>query len=469
MRCGDDIIIAPASPPGRSRRALIRLSGSNLSPLIDALLDRPLRPRALTACRMRVSAIDPSREARWMPVLASTFPPPRSFTAEHVLEIQLPGNPALVERVVHDLIGPPRSSDARRTVRLAEPGEFTRRAFLAGKFDLTRAEGIAATIGAETDAQMQASQMLRRGQLGQWAESLVDRLAQLLALVEAGIDFTDQEDVTPIAPAALDTGLSDVHQQVTGMTARSRAWSDLQGLPWVVLVGAPNVGKTTLFNALLGYERAVATPIAGTTRDVLCEPLRLTLDDEQEAEVMLVDLAGLEQPETALQRAAQAAARDAIERAELLLCVSDDSSDSPPTVSGEEGGAVATQALRIHTKADTTDLTEACDVSVSAVTGQGLDALRRCIAECLRGRAVALSGQMLALQPRHAEALGHAAEQLDLARGMLIDQRSASTLSDMELLAEPIRAALDHLGALGGRVSPDEVIGRVFATFCVGK
>ena len=297
----------------------------------------------------------------------------------------------------------------------------------------------------------------------------MDRLAQLLALVEAGIDFTDQEDVTPIAPAALDAGLSAVHHQVNDMIARSRAWSDLQGLPWVVLVGAPNVGKTTLFNALLGYERAVATPIAGTTRDVLCEPLRLTLDDEQDAKVMLVDLAGLEQPETALQRAAQTAARGAIERAELLLCVSDGSSDSPPIVSGQQDGATATQALRIHTKADTTNVTEACDLSVSAVTGQGLDALRQRIADSLRGRAVALSGQMLALQPRHAEALGHATEQLDLARGMLIDQRSASTLSDMELLSEPIRAALDHLGGLGGQVSPDEVIGRVFATFCVGK
>ena len=476
MNRGHDIIIAPASPPGRGARAMIRLSGHDLDPLIQHLFGRPLTPRELARCRLRlspaatVSTQTLALHTLTLPVLAMSFSAPRSFTAEHVLEIQFPGHPALIERLLRELLDLPKDALCGRAMRLAEAGEFTRRAFLAGHIDLTRAEGIAATIGAESDAQLQASSMLRQGRLGHWAESLVDRLANLLALVEAGIDFTDQDDVSPIAPAALDAGLAEIQQQVRDLTARSRAWSTLDALPWVVLVGPPNVGKTTLFNALLGYERAVTAPIAGTTRDVLCEPLRLHAADG-EAEVMLVDLAGLERPETALQQAAQDAAHRAIQRAELLLWINDRttteaSMDATTALGGDMTGR---PTLRVQTKTDLSGSRDDVDVAVSAMTGQGVDVLQERIAGRLRDRAVALSGQVLALQPRHAEALQLTADQLDAARALLDDQRAAAALADMELIAEPMRAALDALGALGGQISPDDVIGRVFATFCVGK
>ncbi|MCC6682740.1 MAG: tRNA modification GTPase [Phycisphaeraceae bacterium] len=444
----DDTIVAVSSPPGRSQRGLIRLSGPRTRHILESLTGQSLPPpRTLAACRLR----EPH-----LPVLLAHFRGPASYSGQDMAEMQLPGNAALLDRLLHRVI------DAG--ARPAEPGEFTFRAFAAGKMDLTEAEGVAATIAAASDSQLRAAAMLRRGRLGRWAEQVVDQLANHLALVEAGIDFTDQESVVPITPGRLDEVLSDLHAEIERLLSKALTWAALEALPRVVLVGLPSAGKSTLFNALLGRRRAVVSDIPGTTRDVLCEPLQL----EGHGEVMLVDMAGLDDPLEALDRDVQQLARNAIEQADLIINVLDATRRDTPTHPG----------LTVYTKIDLNPRSAPGEyigddgqpaICICAPTGRGLAELRRAIAAELADRSVSFSGDTLALQPRHESALRSALEHLNAARSLLGTQRDAHAIAQVELVAQALRSALDELAGLGGRISPDQVIGRVFATFCVGK
>lgn len=491
-----DTIVAVSSPPGRSPRGLIRLSGpATNDALARILVNVPDTIRSLIPVRLRRPAI---------PALLARFTAPHSYTGEDAAELQLPGNAALLDRVLHQAIATKVERQGQTSgggVRLAEPGEFTFRAYTAGKLDLTQAEGIAATISATSDSQLRAATLLREGKLGGVAASLVDTLGNALALVEAGIDFTDQEDVVPIAPGRLLQRIDGLLEALDTVLERSRSWGAIQAPPRVVLVGPPSAGKSTLFNALLGHERAIIDPTPGTTRDVLAEPLHLQTPTGP-AEVMLIDLAGLDDallptpgnpaaapgispgishvnPAAALpDRHAQQAARDAIRTADLILAIHErgsrnlfDAFATPPA---------GVPILHIQTKHDTTLASPClCEVPprdqpdavipVSAATGHNLDTLRTAITRALGDLAVSITGDMLALQPRHESALRLAHAQLAETRELLAPFAHASALPDIELLATTMRTALDTLAALGGRLTPDEVIGRVFATFCVGK
>lgn len=459
----NETIYAVSSPPGRSARGLLRLSGPQAFELLDRLCVEPVSGPPRTMLQGRIVWDEPVAEAPLsLPALIAKFLAPASYTGQDSVEIQLPGNPFILERLQRRL--------SELGGRPAEPGEFTFRTFLAGKLDLTQAEGIAASINAVSEAQLQAATMLRQGHLGQLAESLVDRLGSLLALIEAGIDFIDQEDVTPISPADLLAGLEGAFTEILTLLQRSRRWASLDDQPRIVLAGPPSSGKSTLFNALLGQSRAVVHRKAGTTRDLLMEPLRLSDEHGRSIEVLLVDLAGLDEPHTALDREAQRAARQAIDRADLRLSIRDDDRPHAPL----PGSA---PVLRVRTKADRAAIgtsasgSAAYDLCLSAHTGQGLDELRRHIVARLGQRAVSLGGESLALQRRHRAALEEAAAQLQGAIDELRPEVEAGSanLVNAELLAGLIRAALDALASLGGRMSPDDIIGRVFATFCCGK
>ncbi|MBB6428225.1 tRNA modification GTPase [Algisphaera agarilytica] len=381
--------------------------------------------------------------------MAMTFPGPHSYTGGDVAELQLPGHPALLDRVIHSALG--------LGARLAEPGEFTFRAYAAGRLDLTQAEGVAATINAISDGQLAAATHLREGELARFSTKHVDRLGNLLALVEAGIDFVDQEDVVPIAPRDLARHLGELQTELSSLLQQSRSWGAVEALPRVVLVGPPSAGKSTLFNSLLGHPRAVIDADPGTTRDVLAEPM-----DLGGSEVMLVDVAGLESAESSLDRDVQQQARDAIRTADLLLVVGE---------AAELDHANCPQ-LRIQTKCDLspepisgrpdTDM-----LRVSGMTGEGLDALRQAIQQRLGERAVSVQANILALQPRHESALRDALAGLEDA--LLHVAPEAHALDEIELVAGSMRQALDLLAGLGGQLTPDDVIGRVFSTFCVGK
>jgi len=342
--------------------------------------------------------------------------------------------------------------------RLAEPGEFTFRALTNGKLDLTQAEGVAATISATSEGQLRAATMLRHGRLGQWASNLVDELATLLALVEAGIDFVDQEDVVPIGPAALAEKILKLRETLDAMRSRCRSWGELEALPWVVLAGQPSAGKSTLFNALLGQARAVVHAQPGTTRDVLTEPMMWRDDRGHEVEVMLVDMPGANATDTTAEATNATSAQFP---GELVVNVLDVTGDAKPMYDG----------LTVQTKIDLLERQSAASpgLRVSALTGEGLDALRRAIADHLSGRAVSVAGEAMALQPRHEAAIRDAGRHLSEACDLLAAQESHRAIDGVELVADCLRAALDDLGGLGGATSRDEVIGRVFATFCVGK
>ncbi|MEO0514557.1 MAG: GTPase [Planctomycetota bacterium] len=444
-----DTIVAVSSPPGQSARGLIRLAGPEAFHIVQQLVEALPTPRRLGAARLRHADLPA------IPVFAACFPGPASYTGGDVAEMQLPGHPALLDRVIHAAL--------RLGARLAERGEFTFRAYTAGRLDLTQAEGVAATIHAVSDGQLAAAAHLREGELARFSARHVDRLGNLLALVEAGIDFVDQEDVVPIAPGVLAEALAGLRQELSQLLANSRSWGSVEALPRVVLVGPPSAGKSTLFNALLGHPRAVIDAAPGTTRDVLAEPMALA-----DGEVMLVDLAGLEDAASSLNRAVQRQARDAIRDADLLVVVGDMSLIETPHC----------PRLYVQTKCDLavapakpaqspSDTSASPPLRVSGVTGEGLDTLRQAITEHLGQRAVSIQAELLALQPRHESALRDALDGLADA-----DQHvdpTAHALDEIELVAGAMRQALDQLAGLGGQLTPDDVIGRVFSTFCVGK
>ena len=496
----DDTIAAVGSAPGRSPRGLIRIAGPETFALLDRLLAHataeeslPGRgeaaggkvasgqwpvasagalpvdgssqrspvtghrsrfpPATLTTARLRTPPL---------PILVAAFVAPRSFTGQDAAELQLPGNPALLHRVLEQSVA--------AGARLAGPGEFTFRAFAAGRIDLTRAEGVAATIAAESDGQLRAATQLREGRLGGAAESLVDRLGTLLALTEAGIDFVDQEDVVPIGPDALLEGVDAAAGELRELLTRSRPWAEATALPRVVLMGPPSSGKSTLFNALLGRDRAIIDELPGTTRDALADPITLPRDDAPAIEAMLIDVAGLDTPRALLDREVQRIARREIERADAVIVL------HPPDAESQSARAIATPPgvtrIDVESKADLWSPAgpTAGRLRVSAGTGQGLAVLRQRVAVALRDTAATgAAGDVLALQPRHERALAEALADLEAARDELLPQRQQRAPDRVEILAGHLRSALDSLAGLGGRLTPDEVIGRVFATFCVGK
>ena len=453
-----DTIVAVSSPPGRAPRGLIRFSGADTRRIVDTILDSP-RSDFPARQVQTVKLLHPPT-----PALLTLFDTPHSYTGEDTAELQVPGNPALLDRLLHQAV------DAG--ARLAEPGEFTFRAFLAGKLDLTQAEGVAATINATSEGQLKAAKHLSDGELGNLARELVDDLGTRLALVEAGIDFTDQEDVVPIGPGKLDEHLAGIESRLTNLLTNSRSWGEVQSLPWVVMMGAPSAGKSTLFNALLNQTRAVIDAVPGTTRDVLCEPMTLTANNGTQSEIMLVDIAGIDVTDMSihdpLAEQAQSAARDAINRADLILHIVDpthDPADSPlPTTK--------VPTLTVFTKSDlfNTPVTSAPDaISLSAFKSLNLDTLKTNLAERLGDRPVSISADMLALQPRHESTLRAALEQIAEARAQLSTQLTGRAIDDVELIAGHLREALNDLAALGGQLTPDDVIGKVFSTFCVGK
>ena len=482
----DDTIVAVSSPPGYALRALVRISGPEVLAILARLLQPPNTsiqqlqawpsPRRLITCHLQLPTKTPNENrCVSLPALVILYLGPRSYTGQDIAEIQCPGNPALLDRLIHRTI--------ELGARLAQPGEFTFRAFLAGKLDLTQAEGVAATIAAVSDSQLRAAKLLRQGKLARLATDFVDRLANLLALVESGIDFVDQDDVVPISPRSLSEQLNQLIVQLDELIKRSRAWGTIDAIPHVVLIGPPSSGKSTLFNTLLKRQRSVVSPTAHTTRDAIIEPLTIQCHNQQQhVEVMLVDLAGLDEPGNRFDRQIQATTHRMIAQADLILNVSSppmDQSTNQPRDDTPLKEKYLAPMIHVRTKKDLINKTQnqttkphgvkQIDVTVSGVTGEGVSQLRLLMADRLADRSVSVSSQMLALQPRHEDALNQAVQHLAQAKRILKPQVEKHALEQMELIAASMRQALDQLAGLGGQISPDDVLGKVFSTFCIGK
>ena len=448
-----DTIVAVGSPPGRGLRALVRASGPGVRAAADAVLGMRSPRRGIARARARTALGS-------CPVLAMWMDEGASFTGEDSLEVSCVGAPALVDALIE---GARKDGLAARRARA---GEFAFRAHLAGRLTVDEAESIAARIAATSDAELVAADEVASGTTGARAAEVLGRVAELLALVEAGIDFTDQEDVVAIAPAVLARAageLADVAASLRGAQGSVHALAT----PLVVLAGAPNAGKSTLFNALLGRERSVASELAGTTRDAIVE--RIGLGRGIEAD--LADLAGLDGD---ARGASAAIHRDMQRRAEQMLASADvvvrctRPGDSPLPMDG------AAAVVDVRTMADlgVADPSASCGgvLSVSARTGEGLGELRAAIGARIRSDRALRRAQLAAILPRHDAAFIGAERALrEVAARAAADCTARGRLTDVELLASSLRVALDALGEVAGPVHPDDVLGLVFSRFCIGK
>jgi tRNA modification GTPase len=436
MRAASDTIFAVASGDGRAAVAVLRLSG----PRTGALLDRMCGHRPAP----RVAALRTVRDADGEVLdraLVVWFPGPASYTGEDCGELQLHGGRAVVEGAADAL--------AALGGRPAEPGEFTRRAFLNGRMDLIEAEAVADLVEAETSAQRRQALRQLSGALGELYRGWSDRLTRLLARQEALIDFPD-EDLPPEVEAANLVELAALHGEIAAHLDDGRRGERLrEGLVFAI-AGAPNVGKSTLLNALAGRDAAIVSPHAGTTRDVL--EVRVVLGG---VPVTLLDTAGLRETSDPVEaegvRRALARAADA----DLRVIVRDGMRDEV-----RDGMEVAPGAgqIVVANKADLGTSAGAADLVISALTGDGMAALRARLA--LEARRLTGAGGPPALtRARHRAALSEAAARL----------ADAVAAPLPELRGEDLRSALSALGRITGRVGAEAVLDAVFSQFCIGK
>jgi tRNA modification GTPase len=471
-----DTIVACSTPPGFSTRALIRASGPAVHAILQQTilqqttlqhntpLTRSLRPACLRLINTNSTTRTPLPT---LPILLTTLPGPNSYTGEDSLELLLPGNPTLIERALATLTSLPGT-------RLAGPGEFTARAFFAGKLTLDQAEGIGATIAAHTESQLDAAHRLLAGELGRHYHAWAEELSSLLALVEAGIDFTDQEDVVAISPTNLLQRLEALRKKILAHLGSERSAEVTASFPTVSLIGVPNAGKSTLFNALLGRRRAIASPVAGTTRDVLAEPLDLARYVPGSGSVTLQDLAGVIQDShlNPLDEAAQALAINAALHSNILLwCdptgqfdLHHDSTRIPSSLASILSNP-AQNVLRVRTCADLPARDDLADLAVCALDGWHLQELAHRLAALLITTDAPNSAATLF--PRHRLALRAALIAINAATSAT--EHDTLRLSNPELIADALRTSLNAIEELVGRISPDDVLGKVFSTFCVGK
>ena len=461
-----EMIVAIASPPGRGARGLVRASGAGAGAVARAVLGVEPAARGVFRARLRLQG-----DAGACPVLAMWMAEGASFTGEESLELSCVGAPALLEAVVLALVEAARAAGI--AARQARPGEFAFRAHLAGRLSVDEAEAIAARIAATSDAEIAAADALARGSTGARAAELLGAVAELLALVEAGIDFTDQEDVVAIAPAALAARAERLAAQcaeLRGAQASARA----QAVPLVVLAGAPNAGKSTLFNALLGRARTVASAFAGTTRDAIVE--RWTLGAG--LEVDLADLAGLEDARGTnagtIAGHMQRRAREMLAAADVVVRCTPVGGEPVAIEAGGDLVEVVTKsdlagsAPTESTGAPTAGSREG-SLPISAATGSGLAELRARVAVRIRRDRALRQARLATILPRHDAAFSAASSALEETARRARDSRIAGRLADVELVASLLRAALDALGEIAGPMHPDDVLGLVFSRFCIGK
>lgn len=438
-------IVAVASPPGHAARGIVRASGREACAHVAAAIDPACAARSEILARRRgihaVRLADPA-----IPALVLVMPGPTSATGEDCVEVHAVGNPLLLERIASVIV-----DRADGCARRAAGGEFSARAVMNGRIAIADAERVALSVAAETDGELRAARELGAGSAERAVAADADEVAQVLALVEAGIDFTDQEDVVAIGRAELERRLRAVSGRLRARCAAAAGDERGRRAPRVVLVGPPNAGKSSLFNALAGTARTVESDVRGTTRDAV--ELAVTLPDG--TEVLLVDAPGLDEAAEAIDLHAQRRAADAIARADLVLACAAD----------EIGARLhfPVCAINVRTKGDIAAAMGAhravADAIVtSARTGEGIDALRRAIADAVAATSPR-AASVASLGSARAALLAEAADAID----------AAIAVHAPELVAANLRTALDRLGEVSGAIPPDDVLGRLFAGFCIGK
>lgn len=432
-----DTIAAIATPPGRGAIGIVRVSGALASQIARRLLGSVPQPRAATF----LSARD-ARGELLDKGLALSFPAPHSYTGEPAFEFQGHGGPMVLQSVLAACV------DAG--ARLAEPGEFTRRAFLNGKLDLAQAEAVADLIDAASREAARSALRSLQGEFSAAIDALVAQLVELRALTEAMLDFPE-EQVDTLQRDDAGARLARVRAALDEVHARSRQGSLLREGIHVVLAGRPNVGKSSLLNRLAGEERAIVTPIAGTTRDALREPIQI-----EGVPLVVIDTAGLRPSSDLVERLGVERTQRELERADLVIAVFEAGEAHAPL----DGMPAGTALIEVYNKIDLAPgfMAPAGAVAVSAKTGAGLEDLKRAI---LIAAGWSATGETVFLaRERHLRALQRAATHL---------QAAAQKPQQWEFFAEELRLAQSTLAGITGEFTADDLLGEIFSRFCIGK
>ncbi len=461
-------IVAIATAPGRGAVGIVRVSGRGLGRLIQALCGRALKPREATYLPFRDadgSAIDHG--------LAIHFPAPHSFTGEDVLELQAHGGPVVLQLLVQRCLQAAASPDAATGkpvlagLRVAQPGEFSERAFLNDKIDLAQAEAIADLIDASTEAAARSASRSLAGDFSREVGELREALIHLRMLVEATLDFPEEE-IDFLQKADAHGQLDGLQARLAQVLQRTRQGALLREGIRVVIAGQPNAGKSSLLNALAGAELAIVTPIAGTTRDVVQQTIQI-----EGVPLHVIDTAGLREGEgvDAVEQIGIERAWGQIEQADAVLFLHDLTRVANADYAAADADIARSLALRVPAAVPVIDIWNKADaanaagregVVLSAKTGDGLQALRqRLLHEA--GWQQASEGLYIARE-RHVQALLRVREHLELAQLHL-----AAQAQSLDLLAEELRQAQNALGDITGEFSADDLLGVIFSSFCIGK
>jgi tRNA modification GTPase len=446
-----DTIVAAATPPGRGSVGIVRVSGPKTPEIAAVMLGELPQARRASFARFLDKQQQPIDAG-----LVLFFPAPHSYTGEHVLELHGHGGPVVIESVVARVL----ELGARRAL----PGEFTQRAFLNDKLDLTQAEGIADLIDAGSREAARAAMRSLQGEFSAMVQGLTEAVVELRTYVEAAIDFPEEE-IDFLADRQLEQRLTGVRDHFEAVEQSARQGRLLREGMTVVIAGRPNAGKSSLLNRLAGYDAAIVTPIPGTTRDVLRE--RIDIDGMP---LHVLDTAGLRESGDEVETEGVRRAQVEIARADRVLFVID-------AVADPDARAYSEERSRLPKDVPLTLIFNKCDqaiglpvsdtisgpprVLISALTGDGLDLLRAHL-KLTMGFHTAESGTVSARQ-RHLDALSRARACVEESERQLKERRAG------ELVAEELRAAQQALNEITGEFTNDDLLGRIFSSFCIGK
>ena len=470
-------IVAIATAPGRGAVGIVRISGQRIAPVVQALCGRALSPRQATYLAFRDAdgqVIDKG--------LAIFFPAPHSFTGEDVLELQAHGGPVVLQLLLAQCLEAAAATDPATgqpvlaALRVAEPGEFSERAFLNDKIDLAQAEAIADLIDASTETAARSAARSMSGEFSQAVQMLLDQLIHLRMLVEATLDFPE-EDIDFLQQADALGQLLRLQATLNSVMHRATQGAILREGIKVVIAGQPNVGKSSLLNALAGAELAIVTPVAGTTRDKVSQLIQI-----EGVPLHVVDTAGLREALDEVEKIGIQRAWVEIESADAVLFLHDltrqdtgESIEDAINYIAEDDRLESVLAVKLPKNTPVIDVWNKSDMAsaqalrrveggvlISAKTGSGLQTLREQLLKVV-GWQASPEGVFMARE-RHVSALRKVHMQLLTAQDQL-----ASAVPALDLLAEDLRQAQLHLSSITGAFSADDLLGEIFSKFCIGK
>jgi tRNA modification GTPase len=449
-----DTIAAVATPTGRGGIGIVRVSGPAVPAIAEALLGHAPQAR-----RAELHTFTDTQGAPIDQGLALYFPQPHSFTGEHVLELHGHGGPVVMDLLLQRLLG--------LGARLATPGEFTQRAFLNDKLDLAQAEAVADLIDSGSAQAARAALRSLQGEFSARVHELAERVLEARMWIEAAIDFPEEE-IDFLADRALGERMDDLRRRFVELAETARQGTLLRDGLTVVIAGRPNAGKSSLLNRLAGYDAAIVTSTPGTTRDVLRE--RIAIDG---LPLHVLDTAGLRESADAVEVEGIRRAQAEISRADRVLFVVDSADDEALRGVEADLDALPRDVARtvVFNKIDRSGETArvepgatadaAARAYVCASSGAGIEALRRHLKDCIGFRPSAEGA--LSARTRHIDALRRAGAHVEAAHRLLVERHAG------ELVAQELRDAHQALGEITGEVSSEDLLGRIFSSFCIGK